>query len=336
MKELFTFDDILLQPKFCDVKSRKDTQLDTQLGTWHFDIPIASSNMDTVTGTRMAAKISEHGGLPVLHRFCTIKKNVEMFQELGSNSTIAVSVGVKKDERDRFDLLYDAGARIFFIDVANGWSSFALDMLKYMKDTTGGCVTVATGSIATAEAAIWAGTNGFDILRVGIGGGSACTTRIKTGVGVPQAYAIKDCATVSNLPIIADGGIRKPADAAKALSLGADMIMLGGMLAGTSHSPGKVIVNESGKKCKLFRGMASREVNEEQYGSLAGWKTAEGISTLVPYKGNTDDIIRDICGGIRSTMTYCGVKDLRALSAEAIFNRVSSASIREGFAHVNA
>jgi IMP dehydrogenase len=198
-------------------------------------------------------------------------------------------------------------------------------------------VCIMAGNVATYAGADYLASCGVDIIKVGVGGGSVCTTRVKTGFGVPNLTAIKECAKVDR-SITADGGIRTPGDIVKALAFGADFVMIGAMLAGTRPTPGPVL-NRGGQdrgqiKVKVYRGMASDEAQNEYYGGMTEWKTAEGISLEIPYRETENDIIADIVGGLRSGLTYGGAANIQELQRKLDYIQVSWASRIEGLAHV--
>lgn len=368
MRKALTFDDVLLVPSYNEILSRKDVDISVNLGNYTFTMPIISANMDTITGSEMAQTMATYGALGILHRFCSIKDNVAMFINSEStavtslSNTVGVSVGVNEG-LDRAHALYKAGARIFCIDVAHGHSKVVGDMCKLMKQTFSDILLIA-GNVATKQGVIYLRDCGADVVKVGIGGGSVCSTRMKTGFGVPQLSAILDCSR-GGVPIIADGGCRTPGDIVKALAAGATMVMLGGMLAGTNETPGEVeyknynwpdldfsnyhpgmaptipplpeSIYENGREYipyKTFRGMASREAQDNYHGFMADWKTAEGISTLVQCKGPVENIINDIIGGLRSGMTYCGASALYELQSVEMIE-VSSSTLVENIPHAN-
>ena len=345
MKEALTFDDVLMVPMYNRFTSRNDERIDTSvtLGDYKFQIPIISSNMDTITGSEMAKKMGHLGGLGILHRFCSIEDNVKEFIQVSGNksspggacgsesieyTTCGVSIGVNEG-LTRAEALYDTGARIFCIDVAHGHSESVIQMIKQMKQKYKDILLIAGNVCTYAGADILVGA-GADVIKVGIGPGSVCTTRIKTGVGVPQFTAIQDCKRI-NRPIIADGGLRTPGDIAKAIAAGATMVMLGNMLAGTDETPGDV--HPKGD-WKTFRGMASKEANEDFYGAMTDWKTAEGISTSVQCKGPVENVIKDIMGGIRSSLTYNGAHNFTELRRSVEFVRITQAGRIESGAHI--
>lgn len=331
-----TFDDVLLVPGYNGIRSRQAVSTDVALGRIELKIPVMSANMDTITGTAMAKSMAQLGGLGILHRFMSIEANVAAYREAREAGPVGVSIGVSGDSIERAEALVAAGADILCVDVAHGHSKMVNQTVRHLREKFGDNICIIAGNVATYAGADYLTAAGADVIKVGIGPGSVCTTRIKTGFGVPQLTAILDCRKVDR-PIIADGGIRTPGDAVKALAAGASCIMLGGMLAGTEETPGQRVekVGHDGKKSyvKVFRGMASREAQEDYMGAMADWKTAEGISIEVPAKGSVTAVIGDVMGGIRSGMTYCGAKDLRDLQRKAQFMEVSRAGVEEGLPH---
>ena len=331
-----TFDDVLLIPGYNGIKSRQNVTTSVQLRNLEFDIPLISSNMDTITEAPMANAITELGGMAILHRFVPIERNVEMFNSCKHKDKTAISIGLGKDGIVRAEALISAGAQLVCVDVAHGHSKEVNRTSRLLREKFGENSIVIAGNVATYAGADYLAAAGADIIKVGIGSGSVCTTRIKTGFGVPQLSAIQDCRKVDR-PLIADGGTRVPGDAVKALAAGADFVMLGGMLSGTDETPGQVteVVLKDGRKSKVkrFRGMASREAQEEYMGSMSEWKTAEGISLDVPYKGSVKDVILDVMGGIRSGMTYCGASTIKDLQRKAQFLEITNAGRVEGTPH---
>jgi IMP dehydrogenase len=345
----YSFDDVLLVPRYNDIPSRKDVDTSIKFGELHLSIPVLSANMDTITGSNMAREIANLGGLGVLHRFCSIEDNIKMYCEsIDRHYTdpvaqygivpqsyerhTVVSLGVNEG-LERCEALYQVGARYFCVDVAHGHTKAIGKFVKLLKKQYSD-IFVIGGNVATHAAADYLASCGADAIKVGIGPGSVCTTRIKTGCGVPQLTAIMDCAKVDRI-IIADGGIKTPGDAVKALAAGAHVIMLGGMLAGCDETPGEVQDDHypfAGKH-KLFRGMASKEAQEDFMGSMAGWKAAEGVQIKVRAKGPVKNVIADLMGGIRSGMTYCGSRNIEALHRNAEFIEVTSNCVKENTPH---
>jgi IMP dehydrogenase/GMP reductase len=241
-----------------------------------------------------------------------------------------VSIGISTTELNRADALIGTGAEVIVIDVANGAQQGMVDQVKALRTKFGMNIMIVAGNVATSqsisELAWRSGASAIDMYKVGIGPGSACTTRTKTGVGVPQLSAIIDC-VASSYPVIADGGMKKAGDVAKALGAGAKMVMLGGMLAGTDETPG-----ESDNGYKKYRGSASSESYEAQ-GKVGKHRTSEGESFMVKCKGPVEDILQDINGGVRSTCTYVNARDLRELHRNSVFQRISANTVTENGAH---
>lgn len=330
-----TFDDVILVPGYNGIKSRQLVTTAVEIKGRKFEIPFASSNMDTITGSAMARLMASQGGLGILHRFMSVEDNVEAFKEAGDPERVAFSIGIGSQGLERAEALVHAGANIVCVDVAHGHSKQVNQTVKELRELFKENILIIAGNVATYAGADYLAAAGADIIKVGIGCGSVCTTRIKTGYGVPQLTAIQDCSKVDRF-IIADGGVRTPADAVKALAAGADLVMLGGMLAGTEETPGKVIERlEDGKpvRFKQFRGMASREAQEDFMGAMADWKTAEGISLEVRCRGSAKEVLQDLCGGLRSGLTYCGAENIRALQRKAQFMEITPAGRVEGMPH---
>lgn len=332
----FTFDDVILVPSYNGIRSRNHVTTSVKVAGHLFDIPIVSSNMDTVTEVAMSKLLATHGGLALLHRFMSIDENVRMFKEAASPKHVGISIGIGDDGMKRAEALIGTGAEIVCVDVAHGHSKEVNRTVRTLRDTYKNNIMIIAGNVATYAGADYLAAAGADVIKVGIGPGSVCSTRIKTGFGVPQLTAIMDCCKIDR-NVIADGGIRFPGDAVKALAAGADMVMLGGLLAGTDETPGESIekTGADGKiyKVKRFRGMASREAQEEFMGSMSEWKTAEGVALEVPCKGSARAVLLDIMGGIRSGMTYCGAMEIRELKRKAQFMEVTPAARIEGTPH---
>jgi IMP dehydrogenase len=336
MKKAITYDDVLLVPSYNHFQSRRDVDISMtdKLGKLSLEFPIMTANMDTVTESGMANYIADKGGIGVLHRFMTIDRNVEEFKNCNNN--VFVSIGCGQSDIPRIEALRDAGAGYFCIDVAHAHAQYVGKTLKQLREMLGKDACIMAGNVATYAGADYLASCGADIIKVGIGGGSVCTTRIKTGFGVPNLTSITDCARVDR-SIVADGGIRAPGDVVKAMAFGADFFMVGSMFAGTRPTPGEVLTRtgEDGHdyKVKLYRGMASREVQEDFHGKMNDWKTAEGVQTTVRYREDEDDIVADLIGGLRSGLTYGGASTIRELQRKLDYLEISNASRVESLPH---
>jgi IMP dehydrogenase len=331
-RKAITFDDVLLVPSYNHYESRKmvDTSVTDRTGKLRLELPIFTSNMDTITESAMANFIGSKGGMGVLHRFMSIEKNLEEFKKC--NYPAFVSVGCSEAEVERAQALRDAGASHFCVDVAHGHAKYVGKMLKQLRAILPNECLMA-GNVATYAGADYLAHCGADIIKVGIGGGSVCSTRIKTGFGLPMLTSLQECTRVDR-SIVADGGVRTPGDMVKALAFGADFIMIGGMFAGTRPTPGPVLTTQDGKKIKQYRGMASKEAQVDFHGGMSEWKTAEGVAVEVPYRENEDAIIADIIGGLRSGLTYGGSATIRELQRKLEYVNISQAGQIESLPHM--
>lgn len=328
-----TFDDVLIVPKKSDIKSRRDPSLRSQLTkTKQLETPIISANMDTVTEAPMAIAMYKMGGLGILHRFMSIEQQAEQVRLVKATGApiLSASIGVSGDYKERAEALIHAGVNLITIDIAHGHSTLMMDTLKWLKDQFAGLEVIA-GNLATPDAAIDLIEAGADAIKVGIGPGSMCTTRIITGAGVPQLTAIALCTEAAEsygVPIIADGGIRTSGDMVKAFAAGANVIMLGSMLSGTIETPGDII---HGKK--QYRGMASKKAQISWRGDLPQGMAPEGESTFVPVKGHVADVIHELSGGIRSGMSYVNATTIEEIKLQTQFMEMSTNGISESRAH---
>ncbi len=330
-KQAITYDDVLLVPNYNNYESRRmvDTAVTDRRGLLSLKLPVMTANMDSVTESTMANFIGDKGGIGVLHRFLDVDANVAEFKKCRHQAF--VSVGCSDAEYARAEALRDAGATYFCIDVAHAHGKYVGNTLKRLREMLPNACLMA-GNVATYAGADYLSACGADIIKVGIGGGSVCTTRIKTGFGVPNLTAIEECAKVDR-SIIADGGIRSSGDIVKALAFGADFVMIGGMLAGTRPTPGKIITKENGKKVKQYRGMASFEAQQDFLGGVPEWKTAEGVAVEVPYNENEEAILADIIGGLRSGLTYGGAATIKELQRKMSYVVITPAGRTESLAH---
>jgi len=326
-----TYDDVLLVPNYNHHESRRhvDISMTDRTGKLQLGLPVFTANMDSVTESPMANFIGEKGGMGVLHRFLSIERNIEEFKL--SRHKVFVSVGCSEAELERAAALRDAGANYFCVDVAHAHAKYVGKTMERLRELLPNACLMA-GNVATYAGADYLSACGADIIKVGIGGGSVCTTRIKTGFGVPNLTAITECAKVDR-SIVADGGIRTPGDIVKALAFGADFVMIGGMLAGSRPTPGQVIQKTADKKVKQYRGMASFEAQHDFLGGVPEWKTAEGVAVEVAYREDEEGILADIIGGLRSGLTYGGAASIKELQRKMSYVVVTPAGRTESMAH---
>lgn len=360
-KQGITFDDVLLIPAESHVLPN-EVDLSTQLApNLKLNIPLISAGMDTVTEGKMAAAMAKMGGLGVIHKNLSIKaqadevrlaKNTEITPEdkhaavdANGKLLVAAAVGVTSDTFERAEALFEAGADAIVIDTAHGHSAGVLRKIKEIRDHFPEKTLIA-GNVATAEGTRALFEAGVDVVKVGIGPGSICTTRIVAGVGVPQLTAVYDAANVARefgKPIIADGGIKYSGDVVKALAAGGNAVMLGSMLSGTEEAPGDVQQGSDGRLVKSYRGMGSVGAMAQQHGSSdryfqggvneANKLVPEGIEAVVSYKGTVRNVVYQILGGLRSGMGYCGAENIQKLIDTAQFVRISNAGLRESHPH---
>lgn len=360
-KQGITFDDVLLIPAESHVLPN-EVDLSTQLApNLKLNIPLISAGMDTVTEGKMAAAMAKMGGLGVIHKNLSIEaqadevklaKNSEIGPEdkhaavdANGKLLVAAAVGVTSDTFERAEALFAAGADAIVIDTAHGHSAGVLRKIKEIRDHFPEKTLIA-GNVATAEGTRALFEAGVDVVKVGIGPGSICTTRVVAGVGVPQLTAVYDAADVARefgKPIIADGGIKYSGDVVKALAAGGNAVMLGSMLSGTEEAPGDVQQGSDGRLVKSYRGMGSVGAMAQQHGSSdryfqggvneANKLVPEGIEAVVSYKGTVRNVVYQILGGLRSGMGYCGAENIQKLIDTAQFVRISNAGLRESHPH---
>ncbi|MBT9678095.1 IMP dehydrogenase [Levilactobacillus brevis] len=358
-KEGFTFDDVLLIPAESHVLPN-EVDLSTQLApNLKLNVPFLSASMDTVTETKMATTMARNGGLGVIHKNMSADDQAKMVAavkaiendasqypnaavDANNHLLVAAAVGVTSDTFDRASALLNAGADAIIIDTAHGHSAGVLRKVAEIRHQLPDATLIA-GNVATVEGTRALFEAGVDVVKVGIGPGSICTTRVVAGVGVPQLTAIYDAAQVARefgKPIIADGGMKYSGDIVKALAAGGNAVMFGSMFSGTDEAPGDII-EDGGKKYKTYRGMGS--LASMSHGSAdryfqggvneANKLVPEGIEARVEYKGSVNDIIFQMVGGLRSGMGYTGSATIQDLIDNAQFVRISNAGLIESHPH---
>lgn len=357
IKEGYTFDDLLLVPAYSQVVPAKvvlTTQLTSKIV---LKIPVVSAAMDTVTEDRMAIALAKAGGLGFIHKNLSVQQQAQMVRNVkeaaldltqdaavdgNGRLLVGAAVGVGEKNIERVKALVEAGVDIIAVDSAHGHSIGVIETVKTIHDLYPQLDLVG-GNIVTAEAAIALIEAGANVVKVGVGPGSICTTRVVAGVGVPQLTAVNDVYQVAKerkVGIIADGGIKFSGDVVKALAAGADVVMMGGLLAGCEETPGEIL-DVYGKKVKTYVGMGS--LSAMQRGSsdryFQGGQTElkklvpEGIEATVPYKGPIADVLYQMMGGLRSGMGYCGCETVESLKVNARFVKITNAGLKESHPH---
>lgn len=334
MIEALSFDDVLIIPEYSTIRSRKDVGISTFMNGISLDVPIISSNMDTITESKMANAMDMLGAGACLHRFSTINENKLMYKN--SPKKTMVSIGVGAEEFDRAMALFESGAQTFVIDVAHGAAEHVVRQYDNLRAVVKENAAIIVGNFATGIS-----IKDFNhhvksrtlpnAYKIGIGGGSLCTTRVVTGCGLPTFQSILDCKQYAE-NIIADGGIRNSGDLVKALAAGAKAVMVGSLLSGTEETPGLIIEEGHMQMYKKYRGSASLESYWAQ-NKIADHRAAEGEATYVPYKGPVKDVILNLIGGLRSGMSYVGASNLTELQEKAKFVRVTDSGKAESRAH---
>ncbi|MDP5094078.1 MAG: GMP reductase [Polaribacter sp.] len=326
------FKDVMIRPKRSTLKSRSEVTLERSFTFLHSEIvwegiPIMAANMDTVGTFKMAEELSKFGIFTAIHKHYTLEEWIEFSESVGTSvlKNCAISSGISAVDSKKVNSILEVIPDIHFIciDVANGYSEHFVTFVKQMRKKHPSKVIIA-GNVVTGEMVEELLLAGADIIKVGIGPGSVCTTRIKTGVGYPQLSAIIECADAAHGlggHIISDGGCKIPGDIAKAFGAGADFVMLGGMLAGHDESGGELI-SENNEMFKLFYGMSSETAMKKHAGGVANYRASEGKTVKVPYRGKVSETVTDFLGGLRSTCTYVGAKRLKELTKRTTFIRV--------------
>ena len=343
IKEALTFDDVLLLPRYSSILPSRTSIFLELTKKISLKVPFLSSAMDTVTESKMAIAIAKEGGIGIIHRNLNIKNQSQEVKKVKNKKlVVGAAVGTNVEDIDRAKSLISYGVDLIVIDTAHGHSEKVLKTLSKIKRVIKD-VPICVGNIATGEAAKKLFNSGADIIKVGIGPGSICTTRMVAGIGVPQISAIidvKKALNKKNVKIISDGGIKFSGDIAKALAAGADAFMMGSIFAGTEESPGKKF-RVKGKFFKEYRGMGS--IGAMSAGSANRYFqknfkdkskfVPEGVEGRVEYKGNVSKIIYQLKGGLRSSMGYIGAKNLKEITKKAKFVKITKAGFYESMVH---
>ncbi len=344
IKEALTFDDVTLAPRYSEVLP---SQVDTSTylrNDYKINIPLLSSAMDTVTESKMAVALAKAGGIGVIHRNFTIDTQIKEIRKVKSkNLKVGAAVGAGDLESKRALAIIKEKIDLIVVDTAHGHTKKVKQIIKTIKKHKPKKTLLCAGNIATAEAANFLANLGVDLIKVGIGPGSICTTRLVAGIGVPQLSAIinvKKSLKNKKVKIIADGGIKFSGDIAKALAAGADAVMIGSLFAGTNEAPGKIL-KKNGKTYKVFRGMGSigamNKGSADRYFQLKQKDKSkyvpEGVEGFVKYKGPVDKIIFKLIGGLKSSMGYLGSKKVSNLRNKPKFVKITKAGFYESMVH---
>ena len=344
IKEALTFDDVTLAPNYSEVLPSEVSTKTILSKNLILEIPLLSSAMDTVTESKMAIAIAKAGGIGIIHRNLDIKKQISEIKKVQSkNLIVGAAVGAGPKELKRAETILKENVDLIVVDTAHGHTKKVAEIIKKIKKKKPNQTALCAGNVATAEAAKFLVKLGVDIIKVGIGPGSICTTRLVAGIGVPQLSAILEAKKgVKNkkVSIISDGGIKFSGDIAKALAAGADAVMIGSLFAGTIEAPGKVI-KKNGQLYKNFRGMGSvgamNKGSADRYFQKIQKNTSkyvpEGVEGLVKFKGNVEKIIYKLIGGLKSSMGYLGSKKIINLRKKPKFVKITKAGFYESMVH---
>jgi len=343
IKDSLTFDDVTLIPQYSSVLPSETITYTKLAHNLNLQIPLMSSAMDTVTESKMAIALSKSGGIGIIHRNLSIEKQVQEVKKVKKNNfLVGAAIGVNSKDIERADELSKAKVDMIIIDTAHGHTQKVLFMIKKIKKKLKKCVLCA-GNIATGKAAKFLADSGVDIVKVGIGPGSICTTRLVTGIGVPQLSAVlqvKKALKNYKTRIISDGGIKFSGDIAKAIAAGADAIMIGSLFSGTTESPGKIF-KQKGKLFKNFRGMGSvgamsigsaDRYYQKKFKNVSKY-VPEGVEGIVKFKGPVNKIIYNLIGGLKSSMGYLGAKTIKDLQKKGEFVKITKAGFYESMVH---
>lgn len=336
MEKALSYDDVLLKPLKSDVTDLSSVETSVNLSGLELEAPVISAAMDTVTEKEMASKLAELGGLGVIHRFLPVEEQAGMIEKVSAGSR-AAAIGL--EDRRRAEKLGEAGVDALVLDIAHGHHVKLLEEIEYYSESYPD-TTVVAGNVATRKAAAEIEKAGADVLKVGIGPGSACTTREVAGAGVPQFTAVRNCSKAVEAPVIADGGIRKPGDLVKAVMAGASAGMMGGLFAGTEEAPGE-LVEENGNKFKVYRGMSTEEAarkraEREDRDFAYEDSISEGVVSKTEYKGSVEKVFEQMVGGLRSGISYCGADNIEEARGNAKFIEISNSTQARNGGHIES
>ncbi len=331
-----SYDDVLLVPQYSDIVSRKEVELHSALDKERtLKLPILSSPMDTITESPMASAIAQAGGLGIIHRYNSIETQVQLVRQIHDPRHFkSAAIGITGDYLERAQALYEAGVKIFCLDVAHGHHVLMSTAITNLKSLYGDNIHIMAGNVATTKGFEDLANWGADSIRCNIGSGSICSTRIQTGHGVPGLQTIHDCFIANvkrDVKIIADGGIKNSGDIVKAFAAGADFVMVGSLLSGCTETPGEILYAPGGHTSKIYRGMASKEAQHSWRGKHS---SNEGISTTVACKGSVIEILKDLENGIRSGLSYSGARSILELQVKAKFIIQTPSGQSESQAHI--
>ena len=333
-EEALTYQDVLLVPQYSDIESRSEVDIGNRLSEdIVLSLPLISSPMDTVSEASMATAMDENGGVSVIHRYNTIEEQAAIVSSISDNALVGAAIGATGDFIERAGELVLSGADFLCIDVAHGHHAHVKKAITALRNKQWGGAHIMAGNVATLEGFNALASWGADSIRCNIGGGSICTTRVQTGHGVPGLHTIFDCARseyAGDVKVVADGGIRNAGDIVKALAAGADFVMAGSLFAGTDQSPGKLMKTSQGS-FKQYRGMASRDAQMNWRGRSS---SPEGVSSMIPYKGDVNVILEELSGSIKSGFSYSGARTISELWSRAKFIRQTNAGQMESSAHI--
>jgi len=333
MNRSYSYDDVLLVPQYSEVRSRSEIDISSDLGKdVKLYLPIFASPMDTISEGAMGDVMGKIGASAIIHRYNTVEEQVCEIQKVTSPAVVGGAIGVSGDYLERANAIVDGGADFLCVDVAHGHHIMVREALGKLRQLFGDHYHIMAGNVATLEGINDLADWGADSVRCNIGGGSICSTRVQTGHGLPGLQTIFECAkTDRDVKIIADGGIKNSGDIVKALAAGADAVMVGSLLAGTTETPGEIFMDAKGDRWKTYRGMASKEAQVEWRGKYSSF---EGVASRVPHRGSVEMILEDLEKGIRSGFSYTGARNLRELQAKAQFVTQTTSGLSESRTHI--